>query len=158
MMNIEELKRLAEAATPGPWISNESWQSMRLGARHSGKYEIRKNGRLSPSFQPLALVRGDKRITGGNGKDNADYIAAANPAAVLELIAEVEALRADVATERALSFRDQVAALEGQRDELLAALYGMVQLDRENHQRGDDDIDIAQEVQDAYNAIAKVEG
>jgi len=45
-----------------------------------------------------------------------------------------------------------------QRDELLAALKGMVQLDRENHQRGDDDIDIANEVQDAYNAIAKAEG
>jgi len=44
-----------------------------------------------------------------------------------------------------------------QRDELLAALRGMVQLDIENHQRGDGDIDIAQEVQAAYNAIANAE-
>jgi hypothetical protein len=45
-----------------------------------------------------------------------------------------------------------------ERDELLAALRGMVQLDIENHQRGDDDIDIAQEVETAYDAIAKAEG
>ena len=52
---------------------------------------------------------------------------------------------------------DYILDLKSQRDELLAALRGMVQLDIENHQRGDDDIDISKEVQDAYNAIANAE-
>jgi len=47
---------------------------------------------------------------------------AANPAAVLELISEVESLRNEVKTEQALSFRSQVASIEQQRDGLLAAL------------------------------------
>jgi len=50
-----------------------------------------------------------------------------------------------------------VIALLDENAALLEALKGMVQLDREHHQRGDDDIDISHEVQSAYNAIAKAE-
>ena len=42
--------------------------------------------------------------------------------------------------------------------ELLEALKGLVQLDEEEHQRGPGDIDICQEVQIAYAAIAKATG
>lgn len=50
-----------------------------------------------------------------------------------------------------------ILALLDENAALLEALKGMVQLDREHHQRGDDDIDISHEVQSAYNAIAKAE-
>ena len=94
-MNIEELKRLAEAATPGPWFAEASWQSTILEGRHDGKWAIRSS-KKSHGFSPLAYVKGDKRITGGDGSLNAQFIAAANPAAVLELIAEVDRLRDEV--------------------------------------------------------------
>ena len=73
-MNIEELKRLAEAATPGPWSSHPN-----------GYYGVHSNtGTICSTGEKIA---------------DALYIAAANPAAILELIQ--------------------------QRDELLAALRGL---------------------------------
>lgn len=72
-MNIEELKRLAEAATPGPWAHGVTW------IEHLGG--IVALGNTARSKQDVA------------------YVAAANPAAILELIR--------------------------QRDELLAALRGL---------------------------------
>ena len=74
-MNIEKLKRLAEAATPGPWTSH-------------------KDGGVSARGVLLAGCA----VVGGYIA-NSRYIAAANPAAILELIQ--------------------------QRDELLAALRGL---------------------------------
>ena len=72
-MNIEELKLLAEAATPGPWAHGVTW------IEHLGG--IVTLGNTARSKQDVA------------------YVAAANPAAILELIQ--------------------------QRDELLAALRGL---------------------------------
>ena len=69
-MNIEELKRLAEAATPGPWYVG-----------FFGKFCVVGIG--SDMQEP-----------------DAKYIAAANPAAVLELIAEVERLQEELELER----------------------------------------------------------
>lgn len=100
-MDIEELKRLAMAATPGPWFAEASWQSTLLEGRHDGKWAVRSS-KKSHGFSPLAYVKGDKRITGGDGSLNAQFIAAARDA-VPELIAEVE-------------------RVTKQRDELLAAL------------------------------------
>ena len=113
---------------------------------------------------------------------------AANPAAILELIRQMECLEYAAEANKTLllesrqndyqamawlaecrfavgddgkrmlpEFVEHLKSLKRQRDELLAALRGMVQLDIENHQRGDGDIDIAQEVQAAYNAIANAE-
>ena len=73
MKNIEELKLLAEAATPGPWAHGVTW------IEHLGG--IVMLGNTARSKQDVA------------------YVAAANPAAILELIQ--------------------------QRDELLAALRGL---------------------------------
>lgn len=101
-MNIEELKRLAEAATPGPWASHPKGY---YGAvcRDEDQYDL------------VAVTHGQRR---NNVLANEAFIAAANPAAVLDMIAEIEQLR------------DQVNGLTGtadraekQRDELLAALH-----------------------------------
>ena len=67
-MNTEELKRLAEAATPGPWYD-------RAGV-------LRGTG---GGIKPIATIY--------NGL-NSPYIAAANPAAILSLLAYVDRLEA----------------------------------------------------------------
>jgi hypothetical protein len=70
MTDIQKLKALAEAATPGPWVKTID------GVMPEGaKFGIFGNP------------------TSENGAANREYIAAANPAAVLELIAEIELLR-----------------------------------------------------------------
>lgn len=75
MSDHSELKKLAEYATPGPWVA----QHPNAGQRGS---EVASEGGLNQVCADL-------------GPSNALYIAAANPAAVLALIAEVEALRKD---------------------------------------------------------------
>jgi hypothetical protein len=82
-LNIEQLKTAALAATPGPWNKSNHANSPRVCAPET-------EDRLGIEMQ----IRGN-----GNRDDNrknAAFIAAANPAAVLELIAEVERLRAAV--------------------------------------------------------------
>ena len=69
-MDIEELKRLAEAATPGPWYDRDG--------------VLRGTG---GGIKPIATIY--------NGL-NSPYIAAANPAAILALIAEIDSLRDEV--------------------------------------------------------------
>jgi hypothetical protein len=73
--DLEELKRLAQEATPGPWYAGEKerWQMA------DGRF-IRTS--VDKSGTALVLV----------GNSNADFIAAANPAAVLALIERVETL------------------------------------------------------------------
>ena len=78
-MNTEELKRLAEAATPGPWTKREYILGIGCG------------------------VDGVTAVAHHTTSSDADFIAAANPATVLELIAEIE-------------------RVTKQRDELLSAL------------------------------------
>lgn len=68
-MTATELKKLAEAATPGPWIAG--------GASVTAKETEDCSGL-------------DAKLKGGNGQQNARnsrYIAAANPAAILKLLA-----------------------------------------------------------------------
>ena len=87
-MNIEELKRLAEAATPGPWEIDD------MLADITGIEVWSTDGMLCESIS----------------EENARYIAAANPAAVLELI--------DIY----YGCKDALEAVVNQRQELLAAL------------------------------------
>jgi len=94
-MNIEELKRLAEAATPGPWSTYMiTMQNMCIRKMNKCGYE-------------------ECEIARNVHHNNAAYIAAANPAAILELIAEVEALR------------DQVNGLTGTADRAQAEIRAM---------------------------------
>lgn len=81
---IEKMKALALAATPGPW----QWWSSNSVKRVTGA-DGRDGGVLHAySFRDGADIA-------CSPSDQA-FIAAANPAAVLELIAEVERLRAEV--------------------------------------------------------------
>lgn len=73
-MNTDELKKLAEAASPGPW-----WL-----------YERDKDGNSVVSDPNNE--RQVKRWIDCNNKRDAAFIAAANPATVLELIAERDEL------------------------------------------------------------------
>jgi hypothetical protein len=69
-MDTTELKKLAEAATPGPWIAGDDEDSdYFLVGPHDG------DGLVS---HPVVTL---------HSESNADYIAAANPAAILELLA-----------------------------------------------------------------------
>ena len=82
MTDIDKLEALAKAATPGPWRSescgvDDCWcEVVNCDAREEG---VSGSGALS--------------------KCDARYIAEANPATVLALIAEVRALRNAAATQ-----------------------------------------------------------
>ena len=99
-MNIEELKRLAEAATPGQW-------------------------RIRPYIPGIDCgVDGMFQVCHHASARDAAYIAAANPAAMLELIDYVEYLRGknrehfDACT----GCDEELKSVSKQRDELLASL------------------------------------
>lgn len=77
MSKFEELKKLAEAASPGPW----------KGDRYDGtvKYELL-------DANDNTVIRGDNGNSdagpfGITGEDDEKFILAANPAAILELLA-----------------------------------------------------------------------
>lgn len=107
-MNTTELKELAEKATPGPWSHEEidptdpEW----------GACEVFTEG--TDTFVATHVCR----------VNDAAYIAAANPAAILELIAAHEDARGEIralrATEQAL--RERVTALEEGRGLLQEAM------------------------------------
>jgi hypothetical protein len=91
-MNIEELKRLAQAATPGPWAVNDD-PLINEGAPHL----MTKDGYAIADFW------GNESSLGLKGNErNAAYIAAANPAAVLDLIQQRDELLAALKEAREL--------------------------------------------------------
>ena len=121
-MNIEELKRMAEL-NAGWSNASSAWNDMiNEGGAVVGHIDEDGN-KYDVAVVDLVQYDGFE----GDSLQLAKFYAAANPAAVLELIAEVESLRAEVKTEQALSFRDQVAGLEKQRDKLLAASKKMIE-------------------------------
>ncbi|EPE3195486.1 ead/Ea22-like family protein [Cronobacter malonaticus] len=85
-----KLKAAAEKATPGPW--------RRTSTIFNGI-----------TYGPFSLTN-EKVLANVAEKANAEFIAAANPAAVLELIATLEAARADCRENAA-----RIAELESQR-------------------------------------------
>ncbi|EPR2253404.1 ead/Ea22-like family protein [Yersinia enterocolitica] len=80
MNNIEELKKAALAATPGPWEKCDS-------------YGPNENGTCVSAVERPDLMIAS--TTGYYGRDggiaNANFIALANPSAILDLIAQLEA-------------------------------------------------------------------
>jgi hypothetical protein len=113
MTDIQKLKSLAEAATPGPWTVSEEHESA--------------------SFQGYVVGDPDGWIaifgTTNQDADNADYVAASNPAAVLELVAEIERLREanktvecrfGVSEDTLKTIRGCLASAEGDIDQLKA--------------------------------------
>lgn len=96
-MNIEELKRLAEAATPGPW-------EVRAGVLR----KIGEQPQIATIYRPY----------------NSQFIAAANPAAVLELIDYIDYLRGKNREhfDACIGCDEELKRVTKQRDELLEAL------------------------------------
>uniref|UniRef100_UPI002360BEA3 ead/Ea22-like family protein n=1 Tax=Serratia bockelmannii TaxID=2703793 RepID=UPI002360BEA3 len=87
---LSELKSAAIAATPGPWIlDDDSWSE---GDNANVSTEERYDGRIVS----IAQIEGGGSESGfdepfsSEQQANARYIAAANPAVVLELLAELE--------------------------------------------------------------------
>jgi hypothetical protein len=97
---IEKLKALALAATAGPW----QWWTSNSTLRLTGA-----DGRDGGVLHGYAYSGGGDVAC---SEPNRAYIEAANPAAVLELIAEVERLRAEVATRDALLRALNAVAIE----------------------------------------------
>jgi hypothetical protein len=82
---LDELKALAEKATPGDWFEVDG-ERILVDLRHLPKGA---NGLLAEVFDP---VDGDTKPQTGVTRANAAFISAANPETVLALIARVEAL------------------------------------------------------------------
>jgi len=98
MSDLEELKRLAEAATPGPW-EKRSYQSgtacvvMRewIGPK-SKEYG---NGFLAAHMTAYNIDFQDEHLIDAEKNATASFIAAANPSTILSLIQRVEEAEAD---------------------------------------------------------------
>ncbi|KHE31483.1 hypothetical protein LH31_29510 [Pseudomonas aeruginosa] len=84
MTDHAELRRLAKAATPGPWSCNRHWAIV------GGPTLEFTNGAAQ---QQIAMACWQSWMHEEELRNNAAFIAAANPQAILKLIAEVEHLR-----------------------------------------------------------------
>ncbi|MGE6468887.1 ead/Ea22-like family protein [Serratia proteamaculans] len=128
---LSELKAAAMAATPGPWIlDDDSWSE---GDNANVSTEERYDGRIVS----IAQIEGGGSESGfdepfsSEQQANARYITAANPAVVLELlaerdadkkrIAELEAIRA--AAEKLVRCKGRYHSEQNYR--ALAALFGV---------------------------------
>ncbi|PNG11892.1 ead/Ea22-like family protein [Stutzerimonas stutzeri] len=95
MSKYDELKRLAEAATPGPWEWGGTPVATAEEALEICRVNIELTANPDPYFCEVYVEDGRRTALVGNGptgQQNAAFIAAANPAAILSLIAEVEGL------------------------------------------------------------------
>ena len=89
MSDYAELKRLAEAATPGEWKRDTRKFG---GVIYGGPIQHWVNG---SGQSQVAMTTGADWMRPGETEGNADFIAAANPAVVLALIAERDKLKAE---------------------------------------------------------------
>ena len=90
--DLAELRRLAEAATPGPWEAFGAVDGRR-GERWLG---------VTTDMRAIESARaGDVFAAQNCTRQDALFIAAANPAAVLALLDDADALRAELAHMRA---------------------------------------------------------
>jgi Ead/Ea22-like protein len=105
MSDYDELKRLAEAATPGPWTNIDALRGEKksVWVADTAREETERDGvtpsRYGPSRTTIcnALASNYSLPDGGyktlDPYPNAAFIAAANPATVLALLAKNAALR-----------------------------------------------------------------
>ena len=77
-MNLQQLKQLAEAATPGPWKSAEFTDEWFLETNH--KYAVEGTSMRIVSVEGMGVEY----------QTNSEFIAAANPATILQMIACME--------------------------------------------------------------------
>ena len=92
-MSHQDLKRLAEAATPGPWSPPpQGFDFDRMYNPEDFRGSVTQAALTANGVDPLLHVYGFGWSEGNLDADTA-YIAAANPTVVLALLAEIEALR-----------------------------------------------------------------
>ena len=90
MSDYQELKRLAEAATPGPWKTNTAGS-----AKRGEPYKITEIYVYAPDTQDDTAICADvvDPVTQEPSEVNAAYISAASPDVVLGSLAEIDRLR-----------------------------------------------------------------
>ncbi|HBN8363677.1 TPA: ead/Ea22-like family protein [Pseudomonas aeruginosa] len=86
MTDHAELRRVAEAATPGPWSCNRHWAIV------GGPILEFTNGAAQ---QQIAMACGQSWMRDDELRNNAEFIAAANPKTVLALLDEIDRLKAE---------------------------------------------------------------
>ena len=92
--DINELRRLAQAATPGPWKTGQYLGSLRQFVIHT---DVGDKGRGSDVAFTSIAFGSDETVA------NARLIAAANPSAISELLDRLEAAESDAAHQKALA-------------------------------------------------------
>lgn len=93
-IDLAHLRKLAEAATPGPWFAhwNEHyWQTNTECELFPGQ----QIGDVCAS--KFMYVKGEKEVIEDHGEANAAYIAAANPQTILSLLSMIEELTQNLA-------------------------------------------------------------
>lgn len=86
MTDHAELRRAAEAATPGPWSCNRHWAIV------GGPILEFTNGAAQ---QQIAMACGQSWMRDDELRNNAEFIAANNPKTVLALLDEIDRLKAE---------------------------------------------------------------
>jgi hypothetical protein len=100
-IDLKELEALARAATPGPWLHRHD-PGNPVGCQHG----VKLPGELG-AWIGDCIDNADRSTEGGvAGERNAAFIAAANPAAVLELIALASAPAAPVTPKHIEEIKD----------------------------------------------------
>lgn len=88
MIDLEELKKLALAATPGPWWIDSHGHAM---VSHSeGEHSLALIFQADDRMGPAVRHESTGNLSHWRNDVDATYIAAANPAAILELIERLE--------------------------------------------------------------------
>jgi hypothetical protein len=129
MIDTKELRRLAQAASPGPWIAAGPSFGESL-PKYLNEVVIDREGDEDDGYSicgaPLGL---DKE-----GSDDMAFVAAANPATITELLDRLEAAESDaleqarlngMGASREAALMAKLEAAEKERDELRAEIAAM---------------------------------
>ena len=147
-MNITELKELAEKATPGPWHRMANKDFGPISASDDQSFGM---------FIDCGSAHSD---------DDANYIAAAHPAAILELIADRDSWeqQASDRTDDAVRFATQLEDAQGEiralrateqnlRERVKALEEGLKKIDAIEHQMYGADWEEIEEAQEIARAL-----
>lgn len=127
-IELDELERLAKAATPGPW-------KLRNGFENGTKEVFRPDSKVKRPFEVVELAT--VGTTSPKGKACAKFIAAANPDTVLELVRRLREAEKD--TER-LDLLDRELTLTIQNGRLVGiSHYDIASVSGRNSIRADID-------------------
>jgi hypothetical protein len=102
LVELTELKRLAEAATAGPWATRPGDGALDGRSKFETKQHVLVYAEDDCDTHPIADASCNHTCRmPEEQEDNAAFIAAANPATVLDLIAQIEHLTAEREKDRA---------------------------------------------------------